>query len=190
MDIFGDFNSNFWAGVGIAAAVATALATGVATLLSAWWRWRDRAEAEWSATLTVAGGRDWDGDPTDAPEVSFNLTNVGDGTAFKVSALGASQVDAQLRVDGGNGFSSATPLIASMRTGESVKVRASCSDPKDWDSAYVTIQWWHPPTRRRRKWLGLRSAQLSERFYLRDIAPDHGAKVAEWHPKAGDDIYS
>ncbi|OFV77042.1 hypothetical protein [Rhodococcus erythropolis] len=174
MEIPTDFGSNFWAGVGLAAAVATALATGVATLLSAWWRWRDRAEAEWVVNVERAGGSDKHGDPANKPEISFNLTNVGDGVAFKISVTGEHLKGEPLlgsrRAD--RRWQRIHPPVPSLRTGDSVAVLAAWESPTDWACASVTIRWFHAPTRRKRRWLGLRSAQLKERFYLRDIAPN------------------
>lgn len=80
---------DFWAEVGLAAAIATALATGVSTLAGLWWRRMDRAYADWA----VLRGRSWwtsdrrNGDP-DGPNASATLANVGDGLAFRVSVQG------------------------------------------------------------------------------------------------------
>lgn len=168
-----DFSGNFWAGVGLAAAVATALATGISTFLAAWWRWRDRAEAEWSITVERSGGIDSYGDRTTDPELMIRVVNVGDGTAYKVKTSGRHLEDTpsflQRRRDGHGWTSIASPL-PSLRTGESVLVRAKCADADLWTAADFRISWWHSPTRRKRKWLLTRSAQLHESVALADLA--------------------
>ena len=166
-----DFSGNFWAGVGIAAAVATALATGVSTFLSALWRWRDRAEPEWALNARDFGGFTNMGDRGHAPKVTVDVTNVGDGDAYKVTVTGGelkSEPFVGRHIEGRRMASVSQPM-AVVRTGESFGVIVTAKDASAWDAASFTVSWWHAPTRRRRKWLGLRSAQLSERFYLRDL---------------------
>lgn len=166
-----DFSGNFWAGVGLAAAVATALATGVSTLLSAMWRWRDRAEAEWAVDPSEFGGFDSYGDRGSKPRVTVELTNVGDGDAYKVSMSGAHLKSEPFTGRRGEArrFIPTSQPVAVLRTGDSLVAIVEAESTEAWERASFMVSWWHAPTRRRRKWLGLRSAQLRERFYLRDL---------------------
>ncbi len=176
-----DFTENFWIGVGIAAAVATALATGVATLLSALWRWRDRAVAEWSVTLEHAGGYNRNGDPINEPKMTVCITNIGDGTAYKITVDGknlASNPTVGQRRDTDRQWQTIPIPVPLLHTGESITVMLTAASADLWDSASFTVRWWHSPTRRRRRWLGLRTAQLSEKFKFTPISDNPAATRA------------
>lgn len=167
---YGNVDS-FWAMVGIAAAVSTALATGVSTSLALYWRWRDRSEAEWAAmncsstwVVNSPHGNNRE------PQASANLTNVGDGTAYKITidAAGVEGIYLTER-ERRQGFPiSVEQPIPAMRTGDAVHVTVLC-DPEGWDDALVTVSWWHAPTQKRKRF-GLWSLQKHQRFPLSEIA--------------------
>lgn len=176
-----DFAGNFWAGVGIAAAVATALATGVSTFLAALWRWRDRPEAEWKHQTQDLGGVTAYHTPGNAPQVTVELTNIGDGDAYKVvfegSLLEAIPIVGRRSPTGE--WADVTQPVAVLRTGESVSVIVKAETSYAWETASFTISWWHAPTRRRRKWLGLKSTQLHAKFNLRDLGNNPAEQCIE-----------
>lgn len=166
-----DFTGNFWVGVGIAAAVATALATGVSTFLAALWRWRDRPEAEWGHQTQNLGGVTAYNTPGNSPEVTIELTNIGDGAAYKAMFSGKLLESAPIvgRRASTSEWVYVSQPVAVLRTGESVSVILKAKNSDSWKSASLNVSWWHAPTRRRRKWLGLKSTQLHQKFYLRDL---------------------
>lgn len=131
----------FWAAVGLAAAIATALATGVSTVAAIWWRRHDRTEADW----LVVDGESWWLAPerggsfnarVHSPQASARVFNAGDGTGFRVRTTGlGALVEAELQ-----------PV---MGPGAEWRIRLWC-EPSWWDEAEVLIEWIRSPTWRRK----------------------------------------
>lgn len=156
--------------LGLIAAIATAAATVTSAVLTALWRWLDRQEAEWGV---LQSGSSWVvNDPygnETPPHAWAFFANLGEGAAYRVSFNGAAcKVDAKsLDESRYRGWQPTTFPV--LRTGEHVRVTVWC-DAERWADATVAVSWSVPPTRKRRRWLGLRSARRTQRFRLVDIA--------------------
>lgn len=169
-------DAGFWGVVAIAAAIATALATGVSTVVSIWWRYQDRTEAEWFAHVIRRGGQGSFGDATREPEIGFVLQNIGDGTAHQVRISGRLLkkepwvAEAEMS-DSRYGRQPIRQPIPAVRIGESIYVVAKATDFDVWDTAEVVVSWWPPPTRKKKDW-GIRSREQRQVFKLIDISPN------------------
>jgi hypothetical protein len=157
----------FWAGVGVAAAVSTALATGVSTMAALWWRRQDRREADWawfeaSSQWVISDpyGNDRD------PHAETTLANAGDGPAFRVEALGLGCTPwlYEERRSGDRSRRPHVPVIPVMQPGARMYLLVWC-EPADWDAADVLISWTRSPT-----WKGHRN-RIEFAIPLSDIAP-------------------
>ncbi len=159
-----DFGDAFWAGVGLAAAVATALATLVSLVFSTWWRRIDKNSPEW-AFIDVesswwATGR---GDESGRPSANGLIANVGDGPAFAVSVHGVG-CRVVLSQPGSTGRDPRTPtVIPVVRAGESHHITVYC-EPTEWSKAELATVWREPGTWRRAR------RRMMERIPLRDLA--------------------
>lgn len=148
--------NGFWAAVGLAAAIATALATAASTVTAIWWRYQDRAEAEFSLRLVGRGGRDDRGSRIAAPKLDVIFQNIGDGAAHQVCFSGNHLVEDPRATDSemtssGYHLPVYTPLPV-MRTGDSIRVSATADSFDAWDNATIQIEWWPPPTRKKKDW--------------------------------------
>lgn len=166
MDPTATDGSSFWAGVGLAAAIATALATGVSTFAAMWWRRQDRQRADflalqgtsqWREKYDVHGDGGW-------PTASFNLVNVGDGVAYRAELVGLGctvDIDqGDLREAYGPGHHQTT-MLPIVERGMSLKVTVH-AEALDWDKAELEVCWTESPT-----WKGGRRREF---ILLRDIA--------------------
>ncbi|MCC2313188.1 hypothetical protein [Cellulomonas xiejunii] len=154
-----DFDTAFWAGVGMASAVATALATGVSTVAAVWWRRQDRQEADW-AIYNVRPFRTHRDSHGNEPSLGLDLdvANAGDGVAFRVVAT-ATGGDVRIQgplVESGLGVRGhmhrrSQPLVPVMPPGEAVHLRIDVAGPEEWATAAVELSWVHPPTWKKRR---------------------------------------
>lgn len=152
-------DGDFWAGVGLAAVIATALSTGVSTVAAMWWRRHDRQRVEW---VLVEGESAWVAPEPDGlglgddflPHATARLMSVGDGTAYQVRIDGDG-CRAQL-TEGST--SHGRPLISVMEPGASSRLRVVC-EPDWWEGAGIWVWWVESPTwrkrSRRRQWIPL-----------------------------------
>lgn len=142
-----DFTSNFWVGVGLAAALATALATAGAFLFSMWWRSVDAQRPEWVTYDTdvrwiAPGGDDVYEDPGTLPVLRATLSNASQGVALrmKVAAIGCAvemqRLTEKPRVE-------TIGLVPVFSPGTAVRVEVKC-EPADWDAAALLLLWREP----------------------------------------------
>ena len=160
---------DFWAAVGVAAAIATALATGVSTAFAVWWRYQDRTEAEFVGHLLRAGGTGKHGEPGIDPRILVRITNVGDGTAFKVTIQPGAHIvrDPYLTPERGSGIK-IHPPIPILRTGDFFVASLECESLDVWNDAQFTVSWWPPPTRKTRAWF--RSREMRKNMTFKDFS--------------------
>lgn len=160
-----DFGSNFWLGVGMAAAVATALATVIALAFSMWWRRVDRYTAEWAFFSGSSRWIDRASRDVTPPRADCTLGNVGAGTAYRVTVqgVGCHVVMSEPRRPAQQSLAGKA-IASAVTSGEELDVRAYC-EPTLWDKAEVVVLWREP----RGWWPGMR--RRIQREPLRDVAP-------------------
>src|SRR5699024_9006757 len=148
----------------------TALATAATALMAAVWRWRDRTAADWIATGSWSELDELHpGDGTVVPvcNATATLANVGDGPAYRVWVMGAG-CSADVVVSGETGWNNG--LIPVLNPGDTLKVQIH-GELDGWETSEVVIAWSPPPTRRRRRWLGLRSNRRHQWIPTQYVAP-------------------
>lgn len=159
------------------------------------WRWRDRTAASWSAI------RSWEpeppseeepgtpsglsGSPSDEAGASgvgtepsdegdwdsswsayATVANVGDGPAYRVWVAGDG-CSVQLNA-GSHGW--ANGLLPVINPGETFDVFIQ-GEFENWNFSDVVVDWSPPPTRRRRRWFGLRTNRRRQYIPLPYVAP-------------------
>ena len=159
----------FWAGVGLAAAVATAFATFMSLVFSMWWRAIDRHAAEWAFIDGKSQWREPDRYGHGAePSLDCVVANVGAGTAFRVQVQGVGchvYPHAPGRAtDSGWRWGKELTLLPVLAPGESFELRVYC-EPTLWAEAEVAITWREQGTWRRER------RRLLHREPLREVAP-------------------
>lgn len=144
-----DFNTNFWAGVGLAAALATAIATVLTVLVSIWWRRVDQARPTWLLAdgESAWSTRDGHGNNVD-PSAEGHLANVGTGSGHHVQAVGLgclvrlSEKTGPMNSWGGHPrrWPSFEPVAPS---GWQIDLTVYC-EPSDWGKAQIAVLWSAP----------------------------------------------
>lgn len=145
----------FWAGVGIAASVATALSTLVTLIFSTWWRRIDKHSAEWSFLGPLAS---WDGlsvtrQKINPPRLIVTAANAGDGAAYRVQVFGVGcRAEAVERIAQGGIRAPTFPIgvIPVVPVGGSIEIRVLC-EPSQWQRARVAITWREQAAWRRKR---------------------------------------
>ena len=140
-----------------ALAIATA-ATGVATALftgyAIWQRHRDRPKPSWQVTRTDVNSPY--GAPKDEVDVGVQITNVGDGTAYNVTANVIGRTSSmRTRNEAAvltGGFVAVYMTVAGQRAGD-YDVESDTHDPPERVdlSDHAVIVQWSPPGRPKRR---------------------------------------
>lgn len=144
-----------WSVVGVAAAVASAVAAIVSTCLVLWLRYRDRPAAEWMVeplyfVQSPAFDRIWRQVRSGPPHEQIVVTNVGDGTAYRLRAEGVGCKVLLYRADASDSRGFATPSsISHLRTGEHFGLFIWHDKPSLREAERVKLLWRESPTRHR-----------------------------------------
>jgi hypothetical protein len=167
-----DFGDGFWPAVGWAAAIAPALATGTSTMVAIrWWR-VDMTRADF---LPFAGmsrriAADRHGNADGPPTAETEIANVGDGSAYRLSAVGIgcrAQIEsAEVKGGGGSGYRvrDGFRVVARAEPGWLERLRVYC-EAAVWGDAWAVLTWTESPT-----WRGRRSRRTAW-LPLTDVAP-------------------
>lgn len=129
---------DFWAAVGLAAALATAFATVITVVISLWWRRVDQARPVW---VLSDGESLWtSSDCQDAvpPRAVGKIANAGTGAGYRLAVVGMG-CHAHLweRLGPTSANYSYLPVAAS---GLSLHLTVHC-EPADWDQAQIAVMW-------------------------------------------------
>ena len=140
------------------AAVSTAFATGVTLYL----RFRERPEPDWVVTGFASFGHAESGSSPDVIDLTANLTNVGDGPAFRV-VLGGVQSGFFHRdlSDGRRPLPVQDAFLSLVEPGGSHLLWAKSADGT-WDNDRITLQWTRSPARKGKR--VIQQFRLSESF--------------------------
>lgn len=153
----------------LVAAIATAAATVTSAVLAALWRWLDRKEVEWGFVHTTPVFAPVERNEQAIPRAIGTLANVGDGTAYRV-LISSEDCEVHVSFDSDSRYAQwKSRLLPVIAPGERLGLTVVCT-PDEWERARVIIEWSAPPTRRRRRWLGMRSARRTMRIRVRDLA--------------------
>ena len=143
------------------ATVSTAVATGV----TLWLRFRERPEPDWVVTTTVHRYTDADfGNGEPRLEAWGALSNVGDGSAFRVS-LAPLESKGSFQIRTGSNLIPRQNIrhVALMGPGDEASFVLSAG-PDNFDKVSFTVEWTVSPTRKgKRRKQTFRLADIAER---------------------------
>lgn len=176
--------TEFWAGVGLASAIATALATGVSTVAALWWRRQDRRVVEW---VVADGLSEWRRGDGWIPYARANLWSVGDGTAFHVTVSGEGchvTMQGEPSKPHQDNTRPDLGLAPVMPPGGQVALRVFC-EPDWWDRAGLVVRWVESPTwkARSRRERRVPLVDLAERPQYMDFEPVGPGGLTELVPQ-------
>jgi hypothetical protein len=164
-------NDSLWSVVGVAAAVASAAAAVVSTAIVLWLRYRDRPSADWLVEpLTLAEGNAsralFAQTGRGKPSESITITNVGDGSAFRVEVTGFGCKVMGFIHDESDKRGYRTPsTLARVTPSESFGIFIWHDDIKKREESRVVVNWLEAPTRHKKT----RRESIPVAAVLRDI---------------------
>ena len=142
---------DFWAAVGIAAALATAFATVITVVISLWWRGVDQARPVWILSDGESLWTHGDHQSSTPPHAVGKIANAGTGAGYRLTVVGMG-CHARLweRLGPTSANYSYLPVAAS---GLSLDLTVHC-EPADWDEAQIAVMWevpslWRTANRKR-----------------------------------------
>lgn len=181
------FSGDFWTAVAWAAGIATALATGISTIVTFWWRRLDQRRADF---MHFSGESFWhakDGHFSGGPPTEqAKIANVGDGTAYRLTAFGigchALFEGTEVHFARGSGISwrDTFPVVPKAEPGWTAQLTVVCP-PSQWSLAQVVLAWTESPTWRRRKsrrvqWIRVSDIADSPRYLRVEFNSETGAR--------------